>query len=37
MIRRAVLLYLGLFALILVVGLLMGAPFTVRLCVEAMA
>jgi len=37
MMRRAVLLYLGLFVLVLAVGLVMGAPFTVRLLVEAMA
>lgn len=37
MIRRAVVLYLGLFALVIGVGLVMGAPFTVRLCVEAAA
>ncbi len=37
MIRRALSLYLGLFVLILVVGTFMGAPFTVRLCVEAAA
>ncbi|HHG88868.1 MAG TPA: branched-chain amino acid ABC transporter permease [Devosia sp.] len=37
MIARAVSLYLGLFVLILVVGVFTGAPFTVRLCVEAAA
>ncbi len=37
MIRRAVLLYLALFVLILVVGIFMGMPFTVRLSVEAAA
>ena len=36
-IRRASYLYLSLFALIIGVGLVMGAPFTVRLCVEAAA
>jgi len=37
MIRRAVFLYAGLLVLILGVGVAMGAPFTVRLCVEAAA
>lgn len=37
MIRRSVLLFAGLFVLILIVGLLMGTPFTVRLMVEAAA
>ncbi len=37
MIRRAVLLYFGLAGLIILVGLVMGAPFTVRLTVEALA
>lgn len=37
MIKRVVTLYLGLLVLMLVVGLIMGAPFTVRLCVEAAA
>jgi len=36
-IRRASYLYLSLFALIIGVGLLMGVPFTIRLCVEAAA
>ncbi len=37
MMRRAVLFYVALFALIIGVGVIMGAPFTVRLCVEAAA
>ncbi len=37
MIKRAIILYLSLFVLIIIVGLFMGAPFTVRLCVEAAA
>lgn len=37
MIQRTVFLYAGLLALILVAGLFMGMPFTVRLCVEAAA
>jgi branched-chain amino acid transport system permease protein len=37
MIRRGLFLYGGLFVLIVLVGLVMGAPFTVRLCVEAAA
>jgi branched-chain amino acid transport system permease protein len=37
MIRRAAVLYVGLFALIVAVGFAMGAPFTVRLLVEAAA
>lgn len=37
MMPRAVILYAGLFALMLFVGFVMGAPFTVRLCVEAAA
>lgn len=37
MIRRTLLLYAALLALIVGVGLVMGAPFTVRLCVEAAA
>lgn len=37
MIRRTVFLYMALLALIVGVGLVMGAPFTVRLCVEASA
>jgi branched-chain amino acid transport system permease protein len=37
MMRRAVLLYFSLFALIIGIGVVMGAPFTVRLCVEAAA
>jgi branched-chain amino acid transport system permease protein len=37
MIKRAVSLYLVLFALILIVGMFMGSAFTVRLCVEAAA
>lgn len=37
MIRRAIAFYLGLFVLLVVVELAMGAPFTVRLCVEATA
>ena len=37
MIRRAIAFYLGLFVLLIVVELAMGAPFTVRLCVEATA
>lgn len=37
MIKRVLTLYLGLLVLMLVVGLIMGAPFTVRLCVEAAA
>lgn len=34
---RSLALFAGLFVLIIGVGLVMGAPFTVRLCVEAMA
>jgi branched-chain amino acid transport system permease protein len=37
MIRRAILLYVALLVLIVGVGMVMGAPFTVRLCVEAAA
>lgn len=37
MIRRALFLYAGLFVLIIGVNVVMGTPFTVRLCVEAMA
>ncbi len=37
MIRRAALLYFGLAGLIILVALVMGAPFTVRLSVEALA
>lgn len=37
MIKRALVLYFGLFALIIAVGVLTGAAFTVRLCVEAAA
>lgn len=37
MIRRTILLYIALLALIVGVGVVMGAPFTVRLCVEAAA
>ena len=37
MIRRALYFYAGWVGLIVVVGLIMGLPFTVRLCVEAMA
>ena len=36
-VRRAVFLYAGLFVLIIGVGVVLGAPFTVRLCVEAAA
>jgi len=36
-IRRGILLYGGLFVLILGVSTVMGAPFTIRLCVEAAA
>ena len=37
MISRTLFFYIGWVALIVVVGLFMGLPFTVRLCVEAMA
>ncbi len=37
MIRRSIILFLALFALIIVVGIVMGTPFTVRLVVEAAA
>lgn len=37
LVQRGSLLFVSLFGLVILVGLVMGAPFTVRLCVEAFA